>query len=493
MPPAFQGALSAPIRAPNICPKLPYSHEWLHTFELTDANYPAKSYAIRAVKTLDGSSCEPRTRDGTAMSMIDSSEGPQRAQKCVDFGVSNSKVGVQQFKTGADAMAHAAAQPHPLEFFPPLDAKIPTGTTELANTLRQKLERQQFPSANGCGVPGAAPWDAMYYVHLVPQLGFGSVIEYAMMFLARATHMGSQLSLGKHSAPVWTSPWACGKERSLTCYFNVSSCCGAYILDGRPLELPRRRNPLNLGLPGFDTFGAAWLAGQLANFFFSRMTDATRKAIDQRRAPVWPRIGSGVGGNTPGSTKCIGMHIRGGDACHARRFCPSNLTSTFFAQAMRMRKLYGVRTIVLATDSTKAATFCKSGGAARLGFECKTMATMDRDKFDSPTFIEQRVGQHEQGKLSGSTVALDALADIDMLADCDHHILVLRSAISRLAYALSLARHGKPTPLVSMQWPYSPGFMKSALKMKKGMRLSKAGEVMNAKAQRRAMKAAFIQ
>ena len=113
MPPAFQGALSAPIRTPNICPKLPYSHEWLHTFELTDANYPAKSYAIRAVKTLDGSSCEPRTRDGTAMSMIDSSKGLQQAQICVDFGVSNSKVGVQQFKTGADAMAHAAAQPHP--------------------------------------------------------------------------------------------------------------------------------------------------------------------------------------------------------------------------------------------------------------------------------------------------------------------------------------------------------------------------------------------
>ena len=76
---------------------------------MTDANYPAKSYAIRAVKTLDGSSCEPRTRDGTAMSMIDSSKGLQQAQKCVDFGVSNSKVGVQQFKTGADAMAPAAA------------------------------------------------------------------------------------------------------------------------------------------------------------------------------------------------------------------------------------------------------------------------------------------------------------------------------------------------------------------------------------------------
>ena len=40
---------------------------------------------------------------------------------------------------------------------------------------------------------------------------------------------------------------------------------------------------------------------------------------------------------------------------------------------------------------------------------------------------------------------------------------MLRSAISRLAYSISLARHGYATPLVSMHMPYSP----SALKMKK--------------------------
>ena len=43
-------------------------------------------------------------------------------------------------------------------------------------------------------------------------------------------------------------------------------------------------------------------------------------------------------------------------------------------------------------------------------------------KFESPTFIEHRVATHEAGALSGSVVALDALADIDMLADCDYHV-----------------------------------------------------------------------
>ena len=43
-----------------------------------------------------------------------------------------------------------------------------------------------------------------------------------------------------------------------------------------------------------------------------------------------------------------------------------------------------------------------------------------------------------------------------MLADCQFHVLMLRSAISRLAYGLSLARKGYAAPLVSMHMPYSP-------------------------------------
>ena len=166
------------------------------------------------------------------------------------------------------------------------------------------------------------------------------------------------------------------------------------------------------------------------------MTPATRDAVDKRRASVLPRR---PGGGLPTSS-CIGMHVRGGDACHAHRFCPSNLTASYFAQAARLRSLYGVNVIVMATDSPRAAAACR---AAPLGFECRTMP-MARDKFDSPTFIEARVAKHEGGALSGSTVALDTLADIDMLADCDHHVLIFRSAVSRLAYGLAVARRPDP-------------------------------------------------
>jgi hypothetical protein len=123
-----------------------------------------------------------------------------------------------------------------------------------------------------------------------------------------------------------------------------------------------------------------------------------------------------------------------------------------------MRDLYGVNTIILATDSSRAAEACAS---RPLGFECRTLR-MTRAKFESATFIEQRVSKHEAGKLSGSTIALDTLADVDMLADCQYHVLVFRSAISRLAYALATARRSGPTPVASMQNPFGSSYLKLA-------------------------------
>ena len=119
--------------------------------------------------------------------------------------------------------------------------------------------------------------------------------------------------------------------------------------------------------------------------------------------------------------------------------------------------------ILLATDNKDAAALCD---ARVLGFECSHIS-IDRSKFESETFIENRVKQNEQGPLSGTAVALDALADIDMLGDCDYLIVLLRSAVSRLALSLALARKGKMPPFASLQWPWSPNYHKRLFKMKR--------------------------
>jgi hypothetical protein len=77
----------------------------------------------------------------------------------------------------------------------------------------------------------------------------------------------------------------------------------------------------------------------------------------------------------------------------------------------------------------------------------------------------------QEGGLSGSAVALDALADIDMLGDCDLFVMLLRSCMARVAYALAVGRQGRPLPIISLEAPWSPykgGKMKALFKKGRG-------------------------
>ena len=105
-----------------------------------------------------------------------------------------------------------------------------------------------------------------------------------------------------------------------------------------------------------------------------------------------------------------------------------------------------------------------------LGFLCHTQR-IERDKFVSTSLIEDRVAQHDEGRLSGAAVALDALADIEMLADADMFVMLLRSCFARVAYALAMARQGRPPPIISLEAPWSPyKGMKKKLMVMGGLR-----------------------
>ena len=219
---------------------------------------------------------------------------------------------------------------------------------------------------------------------------------------------------------------------------------------------------LTLGgsLAEHNEYGTLWVSGQLVHWLFEQMRPGTRAQLDARRADVFPRAVESAGytgtagGPAAGGARAltIGMHVRRGDSCAlGSRFCPRNKTAAYFEMAARLRAQYpAMQRLVVATDDAEAAALCAS---RVLGFECLTRA-MDRTRFQSQTSIERRVVKHAHGLLSGATVTLDALADLEMLADCDAHVLVFRSALSRLAYALSTARKGRFTPLISVQWPW---------------------------------------
>jgi hypothetical protein len=206
-------------------------------FEAADKLFPGKS-SIRAeeVRALDGAPCTPKSQDGLL-----SAGGTD----CHDIGETMPDSDPGDFLWQLSWLPAAATSARP---------RAAAAAAALAAKLQAALQRNQFvPSASGCRRDVDEPWRSLYYVQTVPLVGFASVLEYLSMFLLRATHMRSQLLLGPRSSVGWTSAWFCGKERSLRCYFNLSSCCGVATLHGRGLELPRRRNPLDVGLRRYNT------------------------------------------------------------------------------------------------------------------------------------------------------------------------------------------------------------------------------------------------
>ena len=446
-----------------------------------------------ATQSVDGSSCSsPRTLAGVAAV----------AGGCADLGEGSS-----------------GGRWHQLAFIPARTAPS-AAATRRASALHSLLDSLQFPST-GCAQP-----EQLQRVDGQIQIGFGASIEHTMLSLARATERGAQLALGQGSNPTWASSWFCGAERSMRCYFNFSSCCpvaqpGAASEEatmrgrfGKPgdkrgrlakmgkmdkmdkmgkmgkmdkmgkmgemgemgrgkMGKPSHDNSRAISMRGWTEFGTLFTSAQLAYYLFSRMQPRVRDMIDQRRREAGtPRAIAAATTGAPSAAAAavgcatIGMHIRRGDSCALRsRFCPANLTATYFAAAAHLRDRHvasargdsgsgssggGSVTVRLSTDDAEAAALCTR---RPFGLHC-TASGMERRRFESWTSIERRVARHEQGQLSGSAVALDALADIDALADSDCHVLVLRSAVSRLALALSVARKGRVPPFVSLQWPW---------------------------------------
>ena len=234
------------------CPDYAFTRENLARFEAADAQFHPKSYALADIRSsLDGSACSPVTLDGVA-------RGAQGV--CTDLGIPSSS-----------AKLLAAGGDSPFELLPEAhdDRSRAPEWQVLATRLQKQLADQQFDGVvDGCGLAGAPAWRSMYYVHKVPLIGFASTLEYAVLYLVRAAHLRSQLVFGRESARGWTSAWFCAEERTLSCYFNTSSCCGrlTHAAGGVPIELSRRRNPVSIGLPGFNHFGSAFVSAQMAHF-----------------------------------------------------------------------------------------------------------------------------------------------------------------------------------------------------------------------------------
>lgn len=150
------------------CTRVDWTSSHLDRFERVDVAYPGRRADVSLpLRSLDAFPCLASTREG----IVSTGDGT-----CVDLGVGNKS---------------RAYGGWPLFYLPRTRLGMyqpPDRQVEKAASLRVRLESRQFPGACWVGLS--------YFVNEVPLVGFGSVIEYAMMFLARASTMRAQLVLG---------------------------------------------------------------------------------------------------------------------------------------------------------------------------------------------------------------------------------------------------------------------------------------------------------
>eukprot|EP00965_Chrysotila_dentata_P241158 6204124-Pleurochrysis_carterae.AAC.2 len=329
-----------------------------------DAVAAGASIVLQNIRLLDGSRCnQTSTPVGVA---------PLEGDSCVDFGVSNAVDG---------------QWPH-LEYLPSasiLRSGPSVFAAGLAARLHRLLEASQFGKEGGV--------DSVLNIDLMPLIGFGQVVEVAVMYLAHAAHTQQQVSFAADTIPEWSSEWLCDGIHSIHCYFNLSGRPGSIERLSKLPLVPEGRGGLRrrmkakarlIGLPGWNHFGAIWVSAQLSRYLFERMQPRVRQEVDLRRRLLFP---SGVPAGT------IGLHIRKGDSCVLRsRFCASNLTR-YFAEAVRIGERYSATRLFVATDDAAAAAMCAS---KPLGMHCVT-ANMERARFAAQTSIELRVAEHARG------------------------------------------------------------------------------------------------
>jgi hypothetical protein len=155
-----------------------------------DDLFAGRSQSPASIRTLDGSSCAARTSDGVV-----STGNPGQAktsaevagfgadERCVDLGVGNVSSPHWEL-VYLPLPSHGVGRPAPAEL------------TLLRSLFHERVGAVQFPADVHSGAHGCWAARDVYYIHEVPLVGFGSVMEYGMMFLARALSLQKQLVLG---------------------------------------------------------------------------------------------------------------------------------------------------------------------------------------------------------------------------------------------------------------------------------------------------------
>jgi hypothetical protein len=187
-------------------------------------------------------------------------------------------------------------------------------------------------------------------------------------------------------------------------------------------------------------------------------------------------VGEEARGDDPASHPSVSMHVRHGDACHVRRKKKNERETTergwyglggrpcyepevYMAELERLRTMYGVRRVYLATDSSDMLRMVQQDKKYEWVY---LNASRDALKVDSGgTFIEQRLPFLKEDVHKNThggpfsiqeleLVSLGAASDVVLMSQGDIFIGTSGSVFSRVGYYAMLGEQGTIVPFSSV-------------------------------------------
>jgi hypothetical protein len=203
--------------------------------------------------------------------------------------------------------------------------------------------------------------------------------------------------------------------------------------------------------PGCGAFTPARLERTLklavaTRYAFTPTADLEAQLVEWKRAAGWPAAGVPV----------LGMHVRRSDAASTEPDAPlrSNRRSFGMSQyldaADTLCTAYGIRHIFLATESSVEVA---RAAALRPQYTFLTVAH-DRALFPDITVNGQYIEERALARPEiARPLALSAIRDLQLFADCQAFVGAFNSEFSLLAWLLAVGGQGHLVPHISLSRP----------------------------------------